>query len=231
MRDASEISRAVRYSNAAQIIAMTVAWALILIVSDRVFSKHLFAPSPVALAEFTKPQGRMLIEHVGCSGALEGVRQAMEGLRWVGNVQVVGEGHAGTPPSPSSCRRGFILEVADVRQADFIELVRVLRKAGAVPGEIEFGGVPHFALRAEVSGLVGCPECAFAARQAMIPKRDPRLGGTLKWLDSARVSAEERTITAYVRFGYVADVGEMLNTLEQAGFPLTSLRIEIGPRA
>ncbi len=224
MRDAQETSRAVRYSNARQIIAMTVAWALILIVTDRVFSKHLLAPSPEALAEFTKPQVRMLIDHVGCRGTVEDVRQTIAGLTWVGKVEV-------TPPSPSSCGRGFVLDVADVRQADFIELTRAIRKAGAVPGEIEFGGVPHFALRAEVSDLVGCPECALAARRAMTPKRDPRLGGTLKWLDSARVSAEERTITAYPRFGYVADVGEMLKTLEHAGFPLTSLRIEVGPRA
>lgn len=220
-----------RFSNARQIIAMTVAWALVLILTDLFFSKQLFAPSPEALAKFTRPEVRVWIDHVGCRGALEDVRRAMEGLGWAGKVEVVGEGEAGSPPSRSSCGRGFVLNAADVQQADFIGLTSALRKAGAVPGAIEFGGVPHFALRAEVAELVGCPECTFAARQAMTPERDPRLGGTLQWLDSARVSAEEGTITAYVRFGYVADVREMLQKLEQAGFAPRSLRIEIGPRA
>lgn len=222
---------ALRVSRPQQIIALTVAWALVLILTDVLFSKHLFAPSPEALTKFTRPEVRLWIDHVGCSGALEEVRQAMGGLGWVGTVEVVGGDHAGPEPAPSPCGRGFLLTVTDVAQADFVTLTGALRRLGAVPGAIEFGGVPHFALKAEVTELVSCPECVVAARQAMIPERDPRLGGTLQWLDSARVSAEERSVTAYVRFGYVADVREMLQKLEQAGFAPRSLRIEVGPRA
>ena len=107
----------------------------------------------------------------------------------------------------------------------------MLRNVGVVPAEVEFGGIPHFALIAKVSQLMGCLPCVQAAREAMAPKKDPKMGSTFKWLDSARVAEEEQAITAYVRYGYGADVGELIRTLDQAGFSPSSIRIMVGEKA
>jgi hypothetical protein len=121
--------------------------------------------------------------------------------------------------------------VGDVAKADFVELRNTLRSVGVVPAEVAFGGVPHFALSAKVSQLMNCPPCVQAAREAMSPKKDPKMGSTFMWLDSARVSEEEQTITAYVRYGYGADIRELIWTLDQAGLPPSSIRIMIGEKA
>lgn len=218
-----------RFSKPKQIVAMTLVWASALIAYDQLFSKHLFAPTPEVIAKFTKPQMSMWVDHVGCSGGFEHVLRAVETLPWLGQIEVVGE--ADRTQAPESCGIGVIVDVRDVATADFMGLVSALRKFGIAPAAIQFGGIPHFALEAEVSDLIRCPDCVQAARLAMTPKKDLKVGGTFRWLDSARVSAEERTVTAYARFGYVADVGEMMRALEQAGFPPVAIRIEVGERA
>jgi hypothetical protein len=213
-----------RFSNAKEIVAMTLVWALVLIVYDQLFSKHLFAPTPAEVAKFTQPQITMWMSHVGCSGGLENVLQAIKTLPWLGEPQVVED-------ASKPCGRGLIVNVSDMAQADFMELRHTLRNVGVVPAEVEFGGIPHFALIAEVSQLMNCPPCVQAAREAMSPKKDPKMGSTFKWVDSARVGEKEPTITAYVRYGYVADVRELIWTLDQAGFPPSSIRIMVGEKA
>ena len=213
-----------RFSNAKQIIVMALVWAFALIVYDEVFNKHLFAPTPAAVAKFTSPQVAMWMSHVGCSGGLEAVLQAISTRPWLGEPRVVED--VGKP-----CGRGLLVSVVDVAQADFMELGNTLRHVGVVPAEIEFGGIPHFALIAQVSQLTGCLPCKQAALEAVSPKKDPKMGSTFKWLDSAKVGEAEQTITAYVRYGYGADVGELVRTLDQAGFPPSSIRIMVGEKA
>jgi hypothetical protein len=213
-----------RYSNAKEIVAMALVWALVLIVHDRLFSKHLFAPTPAAVAKFTHPQVTMWMNHVGCSGGLAHALQAISTLPWLSEPQVVED-------VSKPCGRGLRVNVLDVAKADFMELRHTLRNVGVVPAEVESGGIPHFALRATVSQLMGCVPCVQAAREAMAPKKDPKMGSTFKWLDSAKVGEEEQTITAYVRYGYGADVGELIRTLDQAGFSPSSVRIMVGEKA
>jgi hypothetical protein len=213
-----------RFSNAKEIVAMTLVWALVLIVYDQLFSKHLFAPTAADVAKFTQPQVTMWMNHVGCSGGLEDVLQAITTLAWLGEPEVVED-------ASKPCGRGLRVNVGDVAKADFVELRNTLRSVGVVPAEVAFGGVPHFALSAKVSQLMNCPPCVQAAREAMSPKKDPKMGSTFMWLDSARVSEEEQTITAYVRYGYGADIRELIWTLDQAGLPPSSIRIMIGEKA
>jgi hypothetical protein len=213
-----------RFSNAKEIIAMALVWALVLIVYDRLFSKHLFAPTAADVAKFTQPQVTMWMSHVGCSRGFAEVLQAIKTLPWLGEPEVVED-----PMKP--CGRGVMVHVGDVAEADFMELRQTLNRVGVMPAELEFGGIPHFALRAKVSQLMGCLPCVQAAREAMAPKKDPKMGSTFKWLDSVKVGEEEQAITAYVRYGYGADVGELIRTLDQAGFPPSSIRIVVGEKA
>jgi hypothetical protein len=213
-----------RYSSAKEIIAMALAWAFVLIVYDQLFSKHLIAPTAADMAKFTHPQVTMWMSHVGCSRSLDDVLQTVKTLPWLGEPTVTED--AGKP-----CGRGFTVNVSDVARADFMELHNALRSAGVMPAEIIFGGIPHFALRAQVSQLLGCLPCVQATHEAVSPKKDPKMGSTFKWLDSARVGEEEQTITAYARYGYGADVGELIQSLDQAGFPPSSIRIVVGEKA
>src|SRR5262245_6017975 len=160
-----------RCSNAKEIVAMTLAWALALIVYDRVLSKHLFAPTPADVVTFTRPQVTMWMSRVGCSGDFADVLQAIKTLPWLGEPEVVE--NASKP-----CGRGLIVNVGDVAKADFMELRITLRNVGVVPADMVFGGIPRFALRATVSQLLGCLPCVQAAQEAMLPKKDPKMGST-----------------------------------------------------
>ena len=213
-----------RYSNAKEIVVMALVWALALIAYDQLFSKHLFAPTAADVVKLTHPQVAMWMSHVGCSRGLDEVLQAIKTLPWLGEPQVMED-------ASKPCGRGLSVNVGDVEKADFMELRNTLRGVGVLPAEIEFGGIPHFALRAKVSQLLGCLPCVQAAQEAVSPKKDPKMGSTFKWLDSAKVGEEEQTITAYVRYGYGADIGELIRTLDQAGFPPSSIHIVVGEKA
>lgn len=223
-----------KFSNAKQIVAMMLVWGLTLSVYDRLFNKHLFAPKADAITTFTKPQVRMWVNHLCCSGCFANVNEAIKTLPWLGRPSVVKEEkllskkEANSTEPRSSYGGGVIVDLQDVSKADFVAMNDALRKQGMGPGEIEFGGIPHFALKIEVSRHLCCHSCVQAVQEAMTPKQDPKFISTLQWLDSARVDQVAKTITAYVKVGYAADVGELMRALDQAGFPPSSIRIAVG---
>lgn len=223
-----------RYSNAWQIIAMTIVWALMLVTYDRLFSKGLFAPTPEQVARLTTPEVWMRIDHVACSGGSEEVVRAIKTLPWLGEPEVKEEPKLLSAEENKkarlavSCAIVVMADVHDVAQADFVEVTNALRKFGIFPAGLEFGGIPHFALEAEVSHHIRCPSCEQAAKNAMTPKKDPELGVTFKWLDSARVNQEAKTITAYVKYNHIAHIGVMIRALDQAGFPPLSMGVQVG---
>jgi len=214
-----------KYSNAGQIIAMTIIWAVALVVYDRVFSKHLFMPTAEVVAKFTEPQIRIWVNHVACNGRSDELLQALKTLPWLSDFQVMAESSA---PSGLACGKGVTMNVRDVAKVDFVELSNTLRKVGMIAAELEFGGIPHFGLRAEVSPQIRCEPCMQVARNAVSPTLDPKVGTTFKWLDSAQVNEKEQTVTAYARFGASAHAEELMRALEGAGFPLLSVRIAVG---
>lgn len=208
---------------------MTLVWALALIVYDKKFNKHLYEPTAEQVAQLTTPQVSMLINHVACSGSTEEVARILKMLPWLGDPTFTEQKRPQrTAFTEAICALGILVDVRDVAQADFVELAATLRKFSITPAELEFGGIPHFALKAEVSHFIDCPSCVEAAQAAVSPKKDLKVGSTFKWLDSARVDPAEQTITAYARYGYEAHVEELIQALDQAGFPPTSIRIVVG---
>ena len=218
-----------RYSNAKEIVAMTLVWALALIVYDKTFSKQLYKPTPERVAQFTTPEVGMLINHVACSGSTEEVARILKMLPWLGEPKFTEQKKPQhTAFTGGMCALRILVGVRDIGQADFVVLADTLRKISISPAELEFGGIPHFALKAEVPRFIDCPSCVEAAQAAVSPKKDLKVQSTFKWLDSARVDPAEQTITAYARFGYEAHVEELMQALDQAGFPPTSIRIVVG---
>ena len=217
-----------------QIVVLSIIWALVLISYDRLFSKRLFAPTREQVAALATPTTRVRIEHVACGGGAEEVKRAIKDIPWLVDPDFEmepkrrGAGEAAGPARAALCGLTVFAKVKEAEKADFMALTEGLRRLGVSPAELEFGGIPHFALRAEVSLHIQCPSCEQAARNAMIPRIDPKTGGTFKWLDSVRVNREARTITAYVKYNHWAHVGEMARALGRAGFPPSSIRILIG---
>jgi len=118
-----------KYSNAGQIIAMTIIWAVALVVYDRVFSKHLFMPTAEVVAKFTEPQIRIWVNHVACNGRSDELLQALKTLPWLSDFQVMAESSA---PSGLACGKGVTMNVRDVAKVDFVELSNTLRKVGMI---------------------------------------------------------------------------------------------------
>jgi hypothetical protein len=258
-----------RYSNAGEIIVMTIAWALILLGIDKALNRpaeEAQSAQPQVQMEFSQPQVVMLIRHVGCGEQYKEVEQALQTLPWLGEIRVQRSASAvsaaGTAPEaqplPHStapmqteqpqepCAVRVLAAVQSIEQVDFMEITRTLRELGIVPTALAFGGIPRFALRAEVSDL-SCDTCVQAAKDALMPlpvsasyyfsasTRQPSETDVLRvsklttfeWLDDRRVNLEENTITAHVLQNHTARVGEMIRALEGAGLLPLSLRIVV----
>ncbi|MGE3538020.1 MAG: hypothetical protein AB7N91_11385 [Candidatus Tectimicrobiota bacterium] len=221
-----------RYSNSLEIIAMTLLWGAVLIWYDIAFNQHFFQMDATRMRAMASPQVSLWLKHIGCSNRPAELQQVLGSIPWLGKVTLrqassmasEAAGHAPKPPE-TQCDLGLLAEVRDVQQADFVELEQALAQRQIVPSTFEFGGLAHFAVRAQVANL--CSECVQAANEALIPRKDAKLGSTFKWLDSKRVNLKEQTITAFVRFNHEAHLDEISRALEQAGFPLLSLRVVV----
>ena len=239
-----------RYSNAWQIIAMTVVWGLILLGVREVLNK----PVEQIQVGFKTPQVSLFIQHVGCNEQYTEVVQALKKLPWLGEPLVRrGQELAQTPGAPREpvrpaqpeelCAARVQAEVVNVGQADLVELVDTLRDIGIVPALFEFGGLPRFALQAKVPDL-SCQSCARAAMDALTPlpvsasyyistsvEKGADISAakltTFRWLEAKNVDIPQHTITASVKQNEVARVGAMLRALEGAGLLPLSLRIMV----
>lgn len=216
-----------RYSNVLEVTAMTLLWAAALIWYDIAFNQHFFAAPDLTKLPST-PQVSLWIPHVGCNGRVEEVLQALRTVPWLDQIErkgvPTGAGASHVPRPETQCDLGVLAQVPQIREVNFLDIEHALRPLNVVPTTIEFGGIPHFALRAKVANL-SCESCARAAMEALTPRRDPRGGMTLKWLDSKRVNLRDQTITAFVRFNNAVHIDELTRALTQAGLPPLSLHV------
>lgn len=230
-----------RYSNALEIIAMTLMWGAALIWYDIAFNQRFFSQTFAEIQTRSTPQVTLWIQHVGCNGKVEAVMQALRTMPWLDKPELKGtqektgteaKGHAQRPEA--RCDIGVLANVRHVEQADFMAIYNALRPLDVVPTTVEFGGIPHFALQAKVPNLScdGCDQATVealkrSAANALAPHKDPKLGETFKWLDSKRAEPKDQTITAFVRFNNGAHINEMVWALTQAGLPPSSIRIAL----
>ncbi|MGE3536319.1 MAG: hypothetical protein AB7N91_02655 [Candidatus Tectimicrobiota bacterium] len=219
-----------RYSSPLEIITMIVVWAAILIVYD--ITQRVPAVAGVAGAP-TTPQLSMWLQHIGCTEKAAEVDKELRKIAWLDQPvmkqmqeppSTAMEGGA-KPPEGVTCDRGVIAPVRNLEAVDFMDVVRALRAHDIVPTTLEFGGVPHFALKAKLANL--CETCGRVAMDALAPRKDAKGALTLKWLDSRRVNPKDQSLTAFVRLNNVAHIDEMIRALEQAGLPPLSIRIVI----
>lgn len=231
-----------RFSNTRQIVIMTISWAAALYAID--FWKH---PRPLRdlmqsggnraeFAHITKPQIVLWMNHMCCSGCLEDLELALKGLGWIGKVSVnLDKNESGALPDKdgaSGLKSGQYghrvdLEVTNVATIDFVALERAVRDMGLAPERIEFGGVSHYRIEAKLKHVC-CQACARAIDEGMQMASNLRAAGPFKWLDSAKVSKEHKSITVYPKYDSTVDVTEFLQALTHMGFAPEALRVQPG---
>jgi hypothetical protein len=232
-----------RYSNAGEIVIMTIAWAVVLVVLAKTFESHV---EPLVNPAATSPEISMFVRHIGCSDQQERqVIQALAGLPWLGGATITPDHPWETPEEKEAepeepCSAFVTTPVEDVKQADFMQLIKTLYDIGIAPKAIEFGGLADFALMANVSDL-SCKSCKRAALEALTPLKvsvtyyattnqgeiDPSRITSFTWLESKSLNQSAHTITAKVHRNSSARVSEMVRALEGAGFLPLSVRIMI----
>lgn len=248
-----------RYSKPAEIVAITVAWAAVLLLVQYVLGKP--AVQQEVRPAFTTPRIGMFVKHVGCTEQYKEVVRTLGALPWAGQTRVERSAD-GTPmgttspeatPAPHTmatvpseqrvelCGVRVLTEVKSVEQADLMQVHEALRAIGVVPLDLEFGGLPRFALQARMADL-SCAPCVQAVLEALKPfpvsatyyystTRNPEEVSkqlTFQWLESRSVDTAQNTITVAVLPQHTARVSDLIRSMERAGLLPVSLRIVAG---
>lgn len=221
----------IRFATNMQVLAMAVAWLGICMGIDYTFNRHLWTAEVVA-APSTVPLS-LRINHLCCSGCLADVQAALEALPWLkGAPMKVREGNLRTQEEadvagPAGDYGGWLdIDVADVSQIDFVAIDRALRDEGLVASQMEFGGIRHFRLEAQVRHLC-CGMCKDAAERMPELTRS-RSTGTLKWLDSVVAERATGKVTIHARYlepNERIDATELLAAMDEIGLPPFSLKV------
>lgn len=221
------------FSNARQVTVLTLAWAAGLFALDYVKNRHLWQPAAAGPAA-AGVHVTLWINHLCCTGCLGDVQAALAIVPWAGRTAMVRVGtvlpreQADTLGRPLAEYGNWVdVEVPDVSRLEFVSLDRALRDKGLVAGRMEFGGVPHFRLEAEVSHLC-CGMCERGSESGLDFAKAHSFTGQFKWLDSVTVDRTHKRIMAHARFleaGKTVDVAEFLSGLDYVGLAPRSVRV------
>lgn len=231
-----------KFSNAKQIIGLLVAWAVALLVIDEIkdprpLTQILGKPPAIDPATNLKnPHLTIFLNHLCCTGCLGDVREALAKLTWLGTVIIPDEqnllpqekagGTDVTAASLSAYGNRLEVDIKQVDAIDFVALEKALREVGFIAERIDFGGIRHFRLEAELNHVC-CDLCAKAAQQGLEIAQALRANGaSIKWLDSVQVSKEKKKIVAHARYDAVVDVVDFMNVLGHIGYAPSSLTVQ-----
>jgi hypothetical protein len=222
------------FSNARQVAVLTFAWAAGLLALDYVKNRHLWQPATRGPQAVAGTHVTLWINHLCCTGCMADVQAALAGLPWAGGIAMVRGGAVLSREQADALGRPLAeygnwvdLEVRDVSKLEFVALDRALREKGMVPGRIEFGGLEHFRLEAEVAHLC-CGMCERGAESGLEFAKAHSFTGRLTWLDSVSVDRTHKRILAHARFlgpGKTIDVSEFLAGLDYVGLAPSSVRV------
>ena len=225
----------IKFATNAQILAMAIAWLAVCMGIDYTFNRHLWT-AKVEAAPSSYPLS-LRINHLCCTGCLDDTKKALESLPWLkGAPMTVRDGNLRSQEQadvagPAGDYGGWLdINVADVNQIDFVAIDRVLRDAGMVASQMQFGGVRHFRLEAQVRHLC-CGMCKDAAER-MPELAKTRQAGRLKWLDSVVAERASGKVTIHARYlepEARIDATEMLAAMDEIGLPPFSLKVVVTP--
>ncbi len=197
----------IRLATPVQITALTVGWLAVLMIIDVAKNRHLWPciwgaqPSPPTSVPLS-----LWINHLCCSGCLADVRAALGTLPWIEpeavrtRQQKLPTAEEAEAQGPAGEYAGWVdVQVKDPGLIDFVAVDRALRDKGLVASRMEFGGVPHFRLEAEVAHLC-CGVCKEAAQRVTELSRAVTTGRLL-WVDSVTADrATKKRVVVYARY-------------------------------
>jgi len=225
-------------SNPRQIITMTLVWTATLFTVD--YIKH---PRPLSVlsgitreglvdaGRLTSPTIILRMNHLCCSGCLDDLRAALQPLTWADKVEL--DKSALAPGSGNQREQALNdfsnpvrieIKAEDIARMDFMALDRAMRDAGFVAEHIEFSGIPHMRLEAQVKHLC-CNLCKVGVEEGFKIAIQPGAGSDFKWLEKINVDRPEKTVAAYTRYDSIVDVGEFIAALNHLGFAPAALTV------
>jgi hypothetical protein len=225
------------FSNPKQIVVLVLIWTAALFAVDRIKNpdRAFFGSERTAAgANITRPQLRLWMNHLCCTGCLTDLEAALGKLAWLGKPMLAAErdlltqGEAdGESAVVEEYRQRVDVDVLDVESVDFMDVIAALRESGFTAQHIEFGGVSHYRIEAELEHVC-CNLCARGAREGMDELvTAARARGYFGWLDSISVSKINKVITFYPRFNETVDVAEIVSGIDRLGFAPTSLTLRL----
>ena len=219
-----------------QIVILIVLTTALLFGIDRLKNPRPEVAGPPARSSpgTDNPTIRLWLNELSCSGCLGGVEKALSEVRWLGASKVLDE-----PPlaQPTEHSAGAVnqpwqqavmeIQVPDIARVDFVALLAALRKAGFVPAQMEFSGLPHYRLEADL-GAMCSPGCVEGTREAMDDLvRASKPKGWFRWLDSYSVDGVNDSLVMYPRMGTTVDMMEILGAINTIGFEAGALTVAV----
>lgn len=204
-----------------QVLAMSVAWALICLGLDLKYNPQLWAKT--AVTEPSTVPLSLHLHHLRCAGCLDDVKKALGTLPWLQNADMTVR-TTGADSAVGDFAGWLDITVPDVSQIDFVALQQALRQEGFVASQVQFGGLRHYRLEGQARHL-----CTAAEKDNCEPLPDlgkVRRGDQLKWLDS--LTTDGQTIVFSVRYQQPTDridVKELFTAMDEFGLWPSSLRV------
>ena len=224
-----------RFSNPKQIIGLTIVWAVVLFAADYVMNPRpvaqLFGGRLGGAAHVSRPHLSIWMNHLCCSGCLDDVQQVLAGLSGLGTAELAQAGELPSRESvdpsattESSTANRLEIDVTDIRLVEFVALDRALENTGLAVERVEFGGVQHFRIEAELKHLC-CQTCVRGLELGLNIAKSLRATGRFGWIDSITTNKERHSLTAHARYDKTVDVEELIGALHHIGFAPASVRI------
>ena len=218
-----------------QIVILIVLTAGLLFGIDRVKNPHHAAVpgEPMAASVPTdEPTIRLWLNDLSCGGCLTELEKALSAVPWLGTPKVLEKPPTAeqAPGAVDEHRQQVVVEIKvpekNLRDVDFVAVLAALRKAGFAAAQMEFSGLPHYGLEADLAPMCS-PACVEGTREAMDDLvRSSKPKGWFRWLDSYRVDGVNDALVIYPRMGATVDVMEVLGAINSIGFEASALTVQ-----
>jgi hypothetical protein len=225
-----------RFATLRQIIVLTIVWCVALFALDYVKNPQLWRAEAQPRIS---PEGMhvdLWMNHLCCTGCLSDIRAALATVPGLGTPTVLGKNLL--TPTQADAAASKVNEyanmvrvpVTDLAKVDFVAIDSALRAKGFVAGRMEFSGVDHFRIEADL-GHMCCGVCEKATNEGMGFLRARGLGGQFKWLDSVSVDKLKKRVVAHARYlepGQTVDVAEFIAGLDSIGYAPMTMHVLLG---
>src|SRR5437667_8353811 len=180
-----------------------------------------------------EPTIRLWLNDLSCGGCLTELEKALSAVRWLGTPKVLEKPPTAeqAPGAVNEQRQQVVVEIEvpekNLRDVDFVAVLAALRKAGFAAAQMEFSGLSHYGLEADLAPMCS-PACAEGTREAMDDLvRASKPKGWFRWLDSYSVDGVNASLVIYPRMGATVDVMEVLGAINTIGFEPGALTVQV----